>query len=42
MVYLGIDGEVVETTPEHPFYTTESDTLSLLSSRRWAVADGVS
>jgi len=25
VVYLGIDGEVIETTPEHPFYTAEGE-----------------
>jgi len=23
--YLGIDGEVIETTPEHPFYTAKGE-----------------
>jgi len=25
VVYLGIEGEVIETTPEHPFYTAEGE-----------------
>ena len=36
IVYLSIDGEVVETTPEHPFYVVETNEWSsYLSAGKW-------
>ncbi|MDQ7036844.1 MAG: hypothetical protein Q9P01_19025 [Anaerolineae bacterium] len=34
IIHLTIDGELIETTPEHPFYTDEGEWVNATNLRR--------